>query len=63
MLTDGTILRFDKDGYLDGEIEYQDCIEYWRNGKLHGNPAIINLKKNVEEDWEFGKFIASRQIN
>ncbi len=62
ILKDGTILRFDKNGYLDGEIEYQDCIENWRNGRLHGNPAIVNVARGIEEDWDNGKLIKVRHI-
>ncbi len=63
LLKDGTILRFDSYGYLDGEIEYADTIECYRHGKLHGCPAVINLQEGIEEDWEYGQMISFRKIN
>lgn len=63
--TDGTIFRFDENGYLDGglepaiESEY-GYVEYRQKGVLHrkGLPALYDLTSGVQEYWEDGILIS-----
>lgn len=60
---DGTVLRFDKYGYLDGLIECGNGqIEYWKHGKLHGLPAVIKPDLSYKEYWQNGLLIKCENI-
>lgn len=55
LLKDGSILRFDDNGYLDGTIETGDgYVEFFRHGKLHGTPAVVSQDLKYAEHWSYG---------
>ena len=63
LLKDGSILRIDSGGYLDGLIECGNGqVEYWKNGLLHGNPAVISADSKHIERWEKGILIAVQDL-
>jgi hypothetical protein len=62
---DGTIFRFDKNGYLDGGTQpaiesATGYVEYRQKGLLHrkGLPALYDLATGMQEYWEEGKLLS-----
>ena len=62
---DGTIFRFDENGYLDGGTHpaiasASGYVEYRQKGVLHrkGLPAIYDLASGVQEYWEEGTLMS-----
>ena len=60
---DGTIFRFDENGYLDGGTQpaiETGYVEYRQKGLLHrkGLPALYDLASGVQEYWEGGKLLS-----
>ena len=55
ILKDGSVLRFDDNGYLHGTIETGDgYVEIFHHGKLHGIPAVVSQGLTRFEDWNYG---------
>lgn len=56
VLKDGSILRFDDNGFLHGIIETGDgYVQFFVHGKLDGSPAVISQDLKHIENWENGK--------
>jgi len=62
---DGTIFRFDENGYLDGGTQPAiesaiGYVEYRQKGLLHRKrlPALYDLATGVQEYWEEGKLLS-----
>lgn len=55
ILEDGSVLRFDDNGYLHGTIETGDgFVEQFEHGKLHGTPAVVSQDLKYLENWQYG---------
>ncbi len=63
LLKDGTIFEFNTNEYLDGLIECEyGQLEYWRHGKLHDNPAVVNADLSHKDIWRDCKLIEIAKV-
>jgi hypothetical protein len=54
---------FTDDGDVMPAVQCEDGhFEYWVHGRLHGNPAIVDVETQTEEQWDHGVFVERRPV-